>query len=137
MKIKSLILKNWYKLIYILVTIIYIIFLKRLDKILLTKNFTNSIQLLKYDNYIAVKYFILAIIIAICGCWLIIKIVLDLKNKHSNFDDIIIGFTMNHGYCYIVDISVELHNSTYIESNINGYNNCYWWSVFYRSLLNM
>jgi len=50
MKIKSLILKNWYKLIYILVTIIYIIFLKRLDKILLTKNFTNSIQLLKYDN---------------------------------------------------------------------------------------
>lgn len=58
MKIKSLILKNWYKLIYILVTIIYIIFLKRLDKILLTKNFTNSIQLLKYDNYIAVKYFI-------------------------------------------------------------------------------
>ena len=54
MKIKSLILKNWYKLIYILVTIIYIIFLKRLDKILLTKNFTNSIQLLKYDNYIAV-----------------------------------------------------------------------------------
>ena len=92
MKIKSLILKNWYKLIYILVTIIYIIFLKRLDKILLTKNFTNSIQLLKYDNYIAVKYFILAIIIAICGCLLIIKIVLDLKNKHSNFDDIIIGF---------------------------------------------
>lgn len=73
MKIKSLILKNWYKLIYILVTIIYIIFLKRLDKILLTKNFTNSIQLLKYDNYIAVKYFILALIIAICGCWLIIK----------------------------------------------------------------
>lgn len=68
MKIKSLILKNWYKLIYILVTIIYIIFLKRLDKILLTKNFTNSIQLLKYDNYIAVKYFILALIIAICGC---------------------------------------------------------------------
>ena len=67
MKIKSLILKNWYKLIYILVTIIYIIFLKRLDKILLTKNFTNSIQLLKYDNYIAVKYFILALIIAICG----------------------------------------------------------------------
>lgn len=47
MKIKSLILKNWYKLIYILVTIIYIIFLKRLDKILLTKNFANSIQLLK------------------------------------------------------------------------------------------
>ena len=92
MKIKSLILKNWYKLIYILVTIIYIIFLKRLDKILLTKNFANSIQLLKYDNYIAVKYFILALIIAICGCWLIIKIVLDLKNKHSNFDDIIIGF---------------------------------------------
>lgn len=92
MKIKSLILKNWYKLIYILVTIIYIIFLKRLDKILLTKNFTNSIQLLKYDNYIAVKYFILALIIAICGCWFIIKIVLDLKNKHSNFDDIIIGF---------------------------------------------
>ena len=92
MKIKSLILKNWYKLIYILVTIIYIIFLKRLDKILLTKNFTNSIQLLKYDNYITVKYFILALIIAICGCWLIIKIVLDLKNKHSNFDDIIIGF---------------------------------------------
>lgn len=34
----------------------------------------------------------MAIIIAICGCWLIIKIVLDLKNKHSNFDDIIIGF---------------------------------------------
>lgn len=31
MKIKSLILKNWYKLIYILVTIIYIIFLK--DKV--------------------------------------------------------------------------------------------------------
>lgn len=92
MKIKSLILKNWYKLIYILVTIIYIIFLKRLDKILLTKNFANSIQLLKYDNYIAVKYFILALIIAICGSWLIIKIVLDLKNKHSKFDDIIIGF---------------------------------------------
>ena len=66
MKIKSLILKNWYKLIYILVTIIYIIFLKRLDKILLTKNFTNSIQSLKYDNYIAVKYFILSLIIAIC-----------------------------------------------------------------------
>lgn len=56
MKIKSLILKNWYKLIYILVTIIYIIFLKRLDKILLAKNFANSIQLLKYDDYIAVKF---------------------------------------------------------------------------------
>ena len=46
MKIKSLILRNWYKLIYILITIIYIIFLKRLDKKLLAKNFANSIQLL-------------------------------------------------------------------------------------------
>lgn len=57
MKIKSLILRNWYKLIYILITIIYIIFLKRLDKKLLAKNFANSIQLLKYDDYIAVKFF--------------------------------------------------------------------------------
>ena len=44
MKIKSLILRNWYKIIYILITIIYIIFLKKLDKILLSKNFINSIQ---------------------------------------------------------------------------------------------
>ena len=41
MKIKSLILRNWYKLIYILITIIYIIFLKRLDKKLLAKNFAK------------------------------------------------------------------------------------------------
>ena len=41
MKIKSLILRNWYKLIYILITIIYIIFLKRLDKKFLAKNFAN------------------------------------------------------------------------------------------------
>ena len=94
MKIKSLILRNWYKLIYILITIIYIIFLKRHDKKLLAKNFANSIQLLKYDDYIAVKFFILALIIAICGCWLIIKTILNFKDKHSSFDDIIMGFVL-------------------------------------------
>lgn len=94
MKIKSLILRNWYKIIYILITIIYIIFLKKLDKILLSKNFINSIQLLKYDDYIAVKFFILALIIAICGCWLIIKTILNFKDKHSSFDDIIMGFVL-------------------------------------------
>lgn len=36
----------------------------------------------------------MALIIAICGCWLIIKTILNFKDKHSSFDDIIMGFVL-------------------------------------------
>lgn len=92
MRIKSFFTRNWYKIIYIVASIIYIILLKNLNKMLLSMHFNGSIPLLKFNNYIALKYFAVAVLLLMAGVIIIIKYVLDVKKGYRSFQDIVIDF---------------------------------------------
>lgn len=51
--------KLWYKIIYVLFVIIYIIRLDKLNKQLLQKDFDSSFSLLKYNDYEPVSFLLL------------------------------------------------------------------------------
>lgn len=107
MKIKDLILKNWYNLIYIIVVIIYIFQLKSINKILLGKHFYNSWELIKYNDFIALKFFVLAFILFTCGGGLIAKILSDLKNKYKSIEDVIVGLIIIVIICILMILIIN------------------------------
>lgn len=107
MKIKDLILKNWYNLIYIIVVIIYIFQLKSINKILLGKHFYNSWELIKYNDFIALKFFVLAFILFTCGWGLIAKILSDLKNKYKSIEDVIVGLIIIVIICILMILIIN------------------------------
>ena len=53
---------QWYKIVYVVAVIIYLIFLNGLNHKLLRYNFENSFKLIEYDDYIALKFFAFAVI---------------------------------------------------------------------------
>ncbi len=79
--------KLWYKVIYILCVIVYIIFL---DKKLLSTEFDSAFSLIEYNDYEPVKYFMFALLLAGVGLILIMKEYNNWKNEENEFRDIII-----------------------------------------------
>ena len=65
--------KLWYKIIYVLFVIIYIIRLDKLNKQLLQKDFDSSFSLLKYNDYEPVSFFVIAMFLMLLAIIFIIK----------------------------------------------------------------
>lgn len=65
--------KLWYKIIYVLFVIIYIIRLDKLNKQLLQKDFDSSFSLLKYNDYEPVSFFVIAMFLMLLAIIFIIR----------------------------------------------------------------
>lgn len=91
MDIKYYAKKNWYKIIYLFVVIIYLVCLQKLNKELLELNF-DAFKLLAYKDYVAVKYFAVALFLFVIGVILIYVEVRCLKEGIEEFGEIVIAF---------------------------------------------
>lgn len=90
MDIKYYAKKNWYKIIYLFVVIIYLFCLQKLNKELLEQHF-DAFDLLAYKDYVAVKYFAVALGLFIIGVILIYMEVRCLKEGLEDFGEILVA----------------------------------------------
>lgn len=91
MDLKYLAEKLWYKVIYFVLVIVYLISLNNLNEELLSQNFDVAFTLLAYNNYAAIKFFIMALGLFLIGCYLIYREVRNLKIGLENFEEIIVA----------------------------------------------
>ena len=76
---------QWYKIVYVVAVIIYLIFLNGLNHKLLRYNFENSFKLIEYDDYIALKFFAFAVIFIFIGA----IICIDIKRLRIGLEDMV------------------------------------------------
>lgn len=88
MDIKDYVKQSWYKIVYALIVVIYLICLNGLNERLLERDFASSFELLAYDNGIAMKYFIYAMILFIVGCVLLYREVKSMIKVIEDFEGI-------------------------------------------------
>ena len=77
---------QWYKIIYVAAVIIYLFFLNGFNHKLLKYNFENSFKLIEYDDYIALKFFAVALIFIFIG---VVIICIDIKKLRIGLEDIV------------------------------------------------
>ncbi len=94
--------KLWYKIIYLILVIVYLVNLDKLNNELLTQNFDSAFALLAYKDYVAIKFFAMALGLFAVGCYFIYREGRELKSGLENFREIIIAF------CTIIVVSVLL-----------------------------
>ena len=77
---------QWYKIVYVVAVIIYLIFLNGLNHKLMRYNFENSFKLIEYDDYIALKFFAFAVIFIFIGA---VIICIDIKRLRIGLEDMV------------------------------------------------
>ena len=82
--------KLWYKIIYVLFVIIYIIRLDKLNKQLLQRDFDSSFSLLKYNDYEPVSFFVIAMFLMLLAIIFIIRDFNSIRHEENDKRDIII-----------------------------------------------
>lgn len=88
---KTSIMKMRKEIIYIILTIIYLVKLNILNKELLSCNFNNSFELLQYKNYTPVIYFAIAIALFFIGCFLEYRRFSCIWNQENSFEEIMLS----------------------------------------------
>lgn len=91
MNVEKYLKKLWYKIVYLVIANVYIHSLGNLNEELLRKNFSTPFELLEYKNYIAVKYFVVAIALFIIGCCLVYHEIKKMQREYEYIDDMIIA----------------------------------------------
>lgn len=91
MDLKYYVRKIWYKGIYLIATIVYLVCLNKLNHVLLMQNFESSFKLLSYDNNIALKYFAVGVILFVIGCILLYQEGKKFMRGLEDFAEVIIG----------------------------------------------
>lgn len=92
MRVRGCIKKFFLESIYVIVMAIFLFWLNDLNHELLAYNFTGAFELLKYRNYIALKFFGLAVAFFIAGCYLLYRRVKIIQTKVDSFDEMMISF---------------------------------------------
>lgn len=95
--------KLWYKIIYLLVVIVYLVRLSKLNKELLEYNFDDAFTLLKYNDGAPIKFFALAVVLFGIGCYMIFREVKRLKMEQGDFREITISI------CSIIGVVILLY----------------------------
>lgn len=75
----------WYKILYLVGTIIYLISLNRLNEELLSLNGKDYFELAAYDNYAAVKYFFGALFLLFFGG---VILYIEFKKLKEGYDSV-------------------------------------------------
>ena len=94
--------KLWYKVIYLFGVLVYLFNLNKCNKELLAQNFDSAFALLAYKDYVALKFFGMALGLFAVGCYLIYQEGRELKSGLEDFREIIIAF------CTIIVVVVLL-----------------------------
>ena len=77
--------KLWYKILYMVGTIIYLIQLNKLNKELLMFNSEHYFKMVAYDNYAALKFFAGALIFLFFGG---VILYIEFKNGKEGYDSV-------------------------------------------------
>ena len=77
--------KLWYKILYLAGTIIYLIQLNKLNKELLLFNSEDYFQMVAYDDYAALKFFVGALIFLFLGG---VILYIEFKNGKEGYDNV-------------------------------------------------
>lgn len=108
---KQYIQKIWYKLIYVIVCIIYLIKLNILNQELLSMQFDSPFHLLVYNHSIALWYFLIALALWIWGVIMIIESIKELRYVDWNVEEIVIPvLTIIISIALIIAIFVGIDN---------------------------
>lgn len=83
--------KLWYKVLYLVVVIVYLFCLNKLNHELLIQKFETPFKLLAYNNCDPMKYFFVGFILFATGCYLVCKEVKKLVRGLDEFEEIIIA----------------------------------------------
>lgn len=112
MKWKQYIRKLWYKLIYVIVCIIYLVKLHILNQELLSIEFDSPFHLLIYNDSIAVWYFVVALILWIWGGMMIIGSIKELRyGEWNDVEEVAIPIlTIMISFVLIISIFIGIDN---------------------------
>lgn len=110
MDLKYYVEKLWYKVIYMMVVILYLVCLNKLNHKLLKQNFESSFMLLAYNNYAALKYFVIGLILFAIGCMILYREVKRLKRVEDFREIIIVIATIIVVFALIVLIYIFIDN---------------------------
>lgn len=91
MDLKYYVEKLWYKVIYLLVVIVYLAYLNKLNHELLMHHFETPFKLLAYNNYVALEYFVKGLFLFVIGCILLYREGKNLTKGLEDFREIIIA----------------------------------------------
>lgn len=89
--------KLWYKILYLIVVIVYLVNLNKLNQELQSQNISNAIKIVEYNNYAALKFFGVAVILILIGIYILCKEISDMRVGRDwdagldDFKDIIIS----------------------------------------------
>ncbi len=82
--------KLWYKIIYMVLVVIYIVKLDKLNKQILSKKFNSSFSLIAFDDYKPLEYFGIAALLIGIAIIITIKEFNSFRYKENDDRDIII-----------------------------------------------
>lgn len=93
---KRLLWLFWAEILYLTISIVFLIKLDGLNEILLNRHldphsYLDAVELLSFSDYAAVKYFAVTIILAIIGCLLIIRKYRHMKYHQMEFVEILLS----------------------------------------------
>lgn len=89
MRIKEYIVKIWKEIIFTIVMVIYLVELNALNKELNSCNFDNPFALLQYKDFVALRFFIAALVLFLIGCLLVWHGIRYLLRKCDSFEEMI------------------------------------------------
>lgn len=115
--IKYILRESWKEIVYLIVTVIYLIFLNRLNHILLSKfNNNDYFDILKYNNYETIIYFVIAIVLFFIGTMLIIYRWKEIRDIELEFEDIILNFIIMFILCVLMILIVIFINNPILRA---------------------
>lgn len=75
----------WYKILYMICTIIYLINLNKLNNVLLSLDGKGYFELATYDNCAALKYFVVALVLLLVGVGILY---IEFKKFKAGYDSV-------------------------------------------------
>ena len=111
MNVKKYLKKLWYKIVYLVIANVYIHSLGNLNEELWRQNFGTPFELLEYKNYIAVKYFVVAVALFIIGCCFVYHEIKKMRHEYEYIADMIIAvITIAIVVVTLLNIFVAINN---------------------------
>lgn len=81
-------IRNWYNLLYAVVTSVYLVRLVRLNEELLAEEFATAFELLLYKDAVAIKFFGMALLLFLLGI-IFISVAVRLWRKAESFEEMV------------------------------------------------
>lgn len=89
--INYVLMKFWGEIVYLIITVIYLLLLNNFNHVLLSKfDYDDYFNILFYNNYETILYFLFAFILFLIGAGLIVRRWRKIRYEDLEFEDIIL-----------------------------------------------